>query len=69
MESNEQTELTSKKETDSQMESRLMALAGGGVLLETLSQKEQKVMDLDISSDCRRGGCLVEVKEGMEEYW
>ena len=41
IESNEQTELTSKIKTDSQTESRLTAL-GGAVVVEGLSKTEKK---------------------------
>ena len=47
MESNEQTELTSKTDTDSQMESRMTASGGQGV--EGLSKKEKGLMDMDNS--------------------
>ena len=45
MESNEQTELTSKTETDSQIESRLTALRQ----VKGWSKKEKKLMDTDNS--------------------
>ena len=50
MESNEQTELTSKTETDTQMESRLTANGWGrGYWVEGLSKKEKGLMDMDNS--------------------
>ena len=41
MKSNEQTELTSKIEADSQIESRMTAKVGGGQQVEGLSKKEK----------------------------
>ena len=47
MESNEQTELTSKIETDSQIESRMTTIGWGGQGLEGWSKKEKGLMDMD----------------------
>ena len=49
VESNEQTELTSKIETNSWIESRLTALGGGSSVVEGLSTKEKGLMDMDNS--------------------
>ena len=50
MESNKQTELTSKIETDSQMESRMTAKGvGGGYRVVELSEKKKGLMDMDNS--------------------
>ena len=46
VESNEHTELTSKIQTDSQMESRLTTMVGGD-WVERLSQKEKELMGMD----------------------
>ena len=51
VESNEQTELTSKMGTDSQMESRVTA----GDRVEGLSEKEKRVTDMDNSVVIMRG--------------
>ena len=48
MESNGQTELTRKMQTDSQMESR-MTSGRGGCGVEGLSKKEKGLMDMDNS--------------------
>ena len=45
MESNEQTKLTRKIETDSYIESRMTAKGGGGEWVEGLSKKEKGLMD------------------------
>ena len=45
MESNGQTELTSKIQTDSEVENRLMAMGRGGSGVEELSKKEKGLMD------------------------
>ena len=71
MESNEQTELTSKRERDSLIESRLTALGLGRLRgVEGLSKKEKKVKkfmnianSVGIPGD---GGECVEVEEGMK---
>ena len=49
MESNEQTELTRKTETESQIDSRMTAIGGRGYGVEGLSQKEKGLMDMDNS--------------------
>ena len=50
MEFNEQTELTSKIETDSQMESRMTVKAQSGECSgEGLNKKEKGLMDVDNS--------------------
>ena len=49
MESNEQTELTSKIEADSWIESRLTALRDGEEVMERSSKKEKELMDTDNS--------------------
>ena len=49
MESNGQTEITSKIETDSQIESRMTALGVGGLEGGRIKQKEKELMDMDNS--------------------
>ena len=49
MESNEQTDLTSKIDSDSWMESRLTPLWGGMGAVDGLSKKEKELMDMDTS--------------------
>ena len=55
MESNEQTELTHKIETDSQIESRLTAGQGEGRVWG-LSKKEKRLMDMDNNVVIAGGG-------------
>ena len=51
MESNEQTELTRKMGTDSQIESRMTDTGvGGGEGVEGWSRKEKGLMDMDNSA-------------------
>ena len=49
MESSEQTELTSKIETDSQTKTRVTAMGGRGVGIEGLSKKGKGLLDMDNS--------------------
>ena len=49
VESNEQTDLTSKIDSDSWMESRLTPLWGGMGAVDGLSKKEKELMDMDTS--------------------
>ena len=59
MESNEQTELTSKMETDSDDE-RMTGNGGEIWVVEGLSKKEKGLMDMDNSVDCWGEGRLEE---------
>ena len=67
MESNEQTERTSKTETDS--DNRLTALGGGHEGLEGSSRLEKGAMDMHNSVVIMGGGGRgwVEVEEGIRE--
>ena len=67
MESNEQTELTSKIDTDSYIESRLIAL-GDGVGIEGIegsNKKEKELMDMDSGAVIAGGREWVEEEEDI----